>query len=117
MGGGIRVKRNGDMGIKADRSKGKNIMGGNGVGSGGGLRVSGFFGFAQDDGFWVGCCWGALVAFDDEGDAVFGAEADGWIGGDLGGGSGLGAEVPVAGDGGEGEDAFHPGEAFADALA
>jgi hypothetical protein len=28
-----------------------------------------------------------------------------------------GAQVPVAGDGGEDEDAFHPGEALADALA
>ncbi len=49
--------------------------------------------------------------------SVFGAEADSWVDGDVGGGVRGGGEEPVAGDSGEGEGAFHPGEAFADALA
>ena len=57
------------------------------------------------------------AAVDLEGYSVFGAEADGWIDGDVGGGVRGGSEKPVAGDGGEGKGTFHPGEAFADALA
>ncbi len=56
-------------------------------------------------------------SFDDEGDAVFRAEADGWVEGDPRWRAGDGFEVPIARDGGEGEDALHPGESFSDALA
>src|ERR1700704_1529490 len=48
-------------------------------------------------------------------EGVAGAEGDlglwsGWGGAEVG-------HAPAGGDGGDGEDAFHPGEAFADALA
>jgi hypothetical protein len=66
-----------------------------------------------------GCVAGARLAssFDYEWDAVFGAETDCGIQSDFAGCAGGWGEAPVTGDGGEGEDAFHPGQAFADALA
>jgi len=56
------------------------------------------------------------VAFYEEGDAVFWAQADGGVEGYAEGCSEGWAQPPVACDGGEGEDTLHPGKAFADAL-
>jgi len=58
-----------------------------------------------------------MAAGDVEGDAVPGAEADGGVDGEVEGLAGRRGEAPVAGDDGEDESAFHPGEAFGDALA